>query len=311
VSRFLAAALLFSAGVAWAQSFPSRPVRIMAWSAGTFPDLVARRMAERLAPRWGQPVVVENRAGAAGILAAEAAAQAPADGHTLAWGDPVGWHMYLRQAEAGKASTAPAALVPVSLVVDVPMVLFVGAQVPARSLRELVELSKRDTLFYATPGQLSIHHLTFGLLASRTGLRMQHVPYKGMAQIATDVASGQVAAGLSGLGSIAGFLKEGRIRALAWSGSARFAALPDVPTFAEAGVPDFVVGIQGGFFAHKATPRELIERLARDLGEAARAPEVVELVTRAGAIAVGSTPEEFARAAQKDIERFSEVPRGN
>jgi tripartite-type tricarboxylate transporter receptor subunit TctC len=189
------------------------------------------------------------------------------------------------------------------------MVLFVGAQVPARSLRELVELSKKEPLFYATPGHLSIHHLTFGLLASRTGLRMQHAPYKGIAQIATDVASGQVAAALSGLGSIAGFLKEGRIRALAWSGASRFAALPDVPTFAEAGVPDFVVGIQGGLFAHKATPRELIERLARDLGEAARAPEVAEFVARAGALAVGSTPEEFARAAQKDIERFSEVAR--
>lgn len=307
----VAALLLVWAGAAFAQSFPSRPVRIMAWSAGTFPDLVARRMAERLAARWGQPVIVENRPGAAGIIAAEATVQAPADGHTLAWGDPVGWHMYLQQAEAGKGSTAPAFLVPVSLIVEVPMVLFVSPQLPVRSLREFVDYSRSrgDVLFYATPGNLSIHHLAFELLASRTGMKLQHAPYKTMGQIMTDVASGQVAAAFSGLGTIAGFLKDGRLRPLAWSGTARFGALPDVPTFAEAGVQDFVVGIQGGLFAHKATPRDLIERLARDIGEATRAPEVVEFVTRAGAVAVGSTPDEFARAAQKDIEVFNGVAR--
>lgn len=288
-----------------AQAFPTKPVRLMLWSAGSFPDLVARRMADQLSARWGQPVIVENRPGAAGILAADAAAKAPPDGHTLAWGDPVGWEIHLRQAK--EASGAPGELVPVSLAVEVPMVLFVGAQLPVRTLKELIEVSRsrEPALFYATPGVHSIHDLTFQLLAQRSGLRLQHAPYKAMSQITTDVAAGQVAAAMSGLGSIAGFLKDGRIRALAWSGAARFAALPDVPTFAEAGVPDFVVTIKGGFYAHKATPPGLIERLGRDLGEAARSPEVAQFVARAGAVAIGSTPQEFLRIAQKDIDLFS------
>jgi tripartite-type tricarboxylate transporter receptor subunit TctC len=165
--------------------------------------------------------------------------------------------------------------------------------------------AREPALFYATPGVNSIHDLAFQLLSRRAGLRLQHAPYKAMSQIATDVAGGQVAAAFSGLGSIAGFLKDGRIRALAWSGAERFPALPDVPTFAEAGIADFIVTIKGGFYAHKATPPALIERLGRDLGEVARSPEVVQFVARAGAVAIGSTPQDFARIAQKDIDLFS------
>lgn len=309
VAALLLAAIALFAGAGQAQNFPSKSVRLILWGAGSFPDLVARRMADRLAAKWGRPVVVENRAGAAGILAAEVGVQAPADGHTLVWGDPVGWALFLQNEADRKGGNATASLVPVSMIVDVPMVLFVNSRLPVNTLQEFLQYARtaKEPLFYGTPGVLSIHHLTLELLASRTGIRMQHAPFKGMVQITQSVVAGDVAAAVSGLGSIAGFLKDGRIRGLAWTGPKRFQGLPHVPTFAEAGVPDFVVGIKAGFFAHKDTPRELLMRLSRDLSDAARSPDVVEFVSRAGAVAVGSTPEEFAQAAQRDIELFGRI----
>ena len=301
--------LIAASNAALAQTFPSKPVRLILWGAGSFPDIVARRMTDDLSSRWKQPVIVDNRAGAAGILAAEVGVQAPPDGHTLVWGDPVSWVLY-QETEGNKGgSNATASLVPVSLIVEVPMVVFVGGSSPAKSLQELLALAKSSSkpLLYASPGIMSVHHLSLALLTERAGVRMEHVPYKTMAQIMTDVAGGDVEVSITGLGTLAGFLKDGRVRALAWTGTQRFDGLKDVPTVIEQGIADYAMTIKAGLFAHKATPTDLIARLSRDVGEAARSPEVVKVISGAGAIPVGSTPEEFTRAAARDIELLQGV----
>jgi len=307
--RILLALLCVICGVetSAAQTFPNKPVRLILWGPGSFPDIVARRMKEHLAAKWGQTVIVENRAGAGGLLAAATGVQAPPDGHTLVWGDPVSWAF---NQEGGKGgSNATSQLVPVSLVVEVPMAVFVSSKFPAKTLPELFAYAKAQPkpLQYASPGILSFHHLVLALLAERGGIKMQHVPYRTISQITIDVASGDIAVSLGGLGSVVGFLNDGRIRALAWTGERRFEGLKDVPTVIEQGIPNFALSIKAGFFVHKDTPPELVARLSRDLGEAARAADVVKFVTGAGAIPVGSSPEEFKRAAAKDIELFTAV----
>jgi tripartite-type tricarboxylate transporter receptor subunit TctC len=307
--RILLALLCVICGVeaSSAQTFPNKPVRLILWGPGSFPDIVARRMKEHLTVRWGQPVIVENRAGAGGLLAAAVGAQAPPDGHTLVWGDPVGWAF---NQEGGKgASNAASQLVPVSLVVEVPMVVFVGANFPAKNLKELFAYAKAQSkpLQYASPGILSFHHLVLAHLAERAGVKMQHIPSRTISQISIDVASGDIAVSLTGIGSLTGFLNDGRLRALAWTGERRFDGLKDVPTVMEQGFADVPLSIKAGFFAHKATPPELVARLSRDLAEAARADDVVKFITGAGAIPAGSSPVEFTRAAAKDIELFSAV----
>lgn len=244
-------------------------------------------------------------------MAAEAALQAPADGHTLIWGDPVGWQMFLQHEGRDRSDPQTASLVPLGQVVDVPMVLFVSGKSPARNLQELIALSRasKDPLFYGTPGRYSVHHLVFEHLASRTGANLRNAPFKSISQIAIAVAAGDIAASVVSPIIITGMLKDGRLRALAWSGSRPNEALADVPTFAQAGVPDFVFSIKAGFYVHKATQPELVQRLSRDLAEALRQPQVASLITNAGAIPVGSTPQEFGQAVQRDIELFGKVAR--
>jgi tripartite-type tricarboxylate transporter receptor subunit TctC len=202
-------------------------------------------------------------------------------------------------------------LVPVSMVVEVPMVVFTSAKSPAKTLVEFYAMAKASPtpLLYATPGVLSFHHLTLAHMAERMGVAMTHVPTRGMGPILISVANDEVALSITGLGSMQSFLKDGKIRALAWSGRERFAALPDVPTLSEAGLPGFSMTIKAGLFAHKDTPRPLIERIARDLAEAARAPEVTGFIAANGAIPAGTTPEEFACAAEKDIELLGPLAR--
>ena len=299
------------AGSAWAQRFPVKPVRLVVLSAGAFPDVIARRMADQLTRQWGQPVIVENRPGANGIVAAEAALQAPADGHTLIWGDPVGWHMFLQYEGRDRIDPPTASLVPLGQVVDAPMVMYVSGKLPARNLQEFIALSRasKDPLFYGTPGKFSMHHLVFELLASKTGANLRHAPFKSIPQLAIAVAAGDVTTSMISPGTIIGMLKEGRLRALAWTGSSPYEALPDVPTFAQAGVPDFVVSVKAGFYVHKATPPDLVQRLSRDLAESLRQPQVASVMTNAGAIPVGSSPQEFAQVVQRDIELLSKIAR--
>lgn len=303
--------LWFLAGAALAQSYPVKPVRLIAWGTGSFPDLVCRSLVDPLSAKWGQPVVVENRPGAGGIVAAEAGRQAAPDGHTLVWGDPVGWPIYLQYEAADKGNNPTASLTPVTQLVEVPLMLFSGAKLPVRSIQELISYGRasKESIFYGTPGKYSVHHLALELMSGRLGVPMQHAPYKTMTQIVPAVAAGDIALALSGLPSIAGLLKEGRIRGLAWSGARRNPDFPDVPTFAEAGYADLTFGIKAGLYTHRETPGAIVQRISRDIAEALKTPNVSGLIAKAGALAIGSTPEEFAMSARRDMEVFGGAAR--
>lgn len=303
--------LVITAGAAVAQAYPVKPVRLIAWGTGSFPDLVCRSLIDPLAAKWGQPVIVENRPGAGGILAAEAGRQAGPDGHTLVWGDPVGWQMYIQYEAEDKSNNPTAALVPVTQLVDVPLMLFAGAKLPFRTMAELRSYgsTQKQPLFYGTPGKYSVHHLALELLSGRINVPMQHVPYKTMTQIVPAIAAGDIALSFSGLPSIAGLLKEGRIIGLAWSAARRSPAFADVPTFAEAGLPDMTFAIKAGLYTHRDTPGPIVQRISRDVAEALKHPNVSGLIAKAGALAVGSTPEEFAQGMQRDLDFFGSAAR--
>ncbi len=308
----LALVLTAVVGVAAAQPppWPTKPVRlIVSFAPGGMVDVFARTFQARLAESLGQPVVVENRGGAGGTLAESVLAKAAPDGYTLmVTGDspPANPHLYktldydfLRD------------LAPVSMLVRMPLVLVTNPSVPASSLQDLIShaRSRASPLSYATPGSGTSNHLSMEVLKRLAGVPLTHVPYKGGAQVISDLVGGQVDSTLIALMLAAPQVRAGKVRALALTGDKRSPLLPQVQTFAEAGFPSFPPGQWSGLWLPAGVPPAIVERIYGEFARAARAPDVQGRLQELGAAIVVSTPENFGAFVRSEHARIGTLVR--
>ena len=285
-------------GTAQAQSdYPDRPIKfIVPYSAGGLPDTVARVIAQRLGDRLGQPIVVDNRPGANGVVAAVAMKAAPADGYTLLVTDgsmfSINPHIYKTLSYDYKRD-----FIPVSLAARAPLFLTVHASVPVNTLQEFIDLAKAKpgALNYGSSGIGSSHHLTMEALKSAVGINVQHIPYKGTGQSVPALIGGQVQSLFSALPSLSGFVKTGQVKLLATSVGQRSPLAPSIPAIAET-VPGFDFGVIIGVLAPTGTPPAVVERISNEIAKVARMPEVIQTLTASGVDPVGGSSAEYDRA---------------
>ncbi|MCB4821151.1 Bug family tripartite tricarboxylate transporter substrate binding protein [Roseicella aerolata] len=280
----LAAPALLLAPAALAQSFPDRPVSIIVASpAGGGTDFSARLIAEPLSQRLGVPVVVENRPGGNGLIGLLATARARPDGHTLTVG--YSGTMTGRPAVEGTADLDPQKdFVPIAQLTDTPQVMMVHPSIPARTLQEFVAYAKQrpGQIAYASAGNGSLHHLGTELLKRRTGIDLLHVPYRGTGETISDLLAGRVQFYMNSPPPVIGFLREGKLRAIATTGQQRHPALPDVPSLPESGLADFPVDVWYALYAPARTPQAVQERLAREVRAVLAEPAVQSRAAEAG-----------------------------
>ncbi len=288
-----------------AQGYPDRPVRIVVcYPPGAGPDVEARQFAAVLQLELGQPVVVENKPGFSGLLGLEAVAKAAPDGYTLGSGTPTNLTCNPRLVDRPLFNVEKD-LSPVSQFIEHPWLLYVNAKLPARTLAEFVALAKASPgrISYATPGVGSLPHVTGEWLQKLTGIRLNHIPY-GSANWQTDLVAGTVDATFYPLITLADHVKSGKLRALAVASASRTPVLPDVPSFTEAGLPEFAARAWGGLVAPGGTPAPVIERLAQASARAVRRAEFREFVGKLGATGVGSSAPDFARYLHNERSQY-------
>lgn len=290
------------------QGLHSKPVRLIVPTAGGTNDVLARLLAPKLSERYGQPVIVETKAGAGGNLAADFVARSDPDGHTLLIGynGPIANNVSL----FSKLPFDPVKdFAPITLAVSAPQLLVINPAVSAANLQQFISLAKLQPgkLNYASISPGSGSHLTMEWLKSAAGINLLHVPYKGAAPALTDVLAGTVQAGFFVPGNVLQYGKAGRLRIIASAGEQRFKSIPDVPTLIEAGFPDFVAVAWIGLLAPAATPRQIVALHHREITRALRLPEVHAKLRGIEFDVIASTPEEFQSFIQKDIERWAAV----
>lgn len=308
VRSWLAAIAAMAAWQASAAEYPARPVRlVVAFAPGGSVDVVARLLAQKLAERWKQQVVVDNRPGAGGNVSAEIAARAQPDGHTL----------YMTSAALVVNPSLYASVPydpvrdfsPISLVATVQSVLVSHPALPVRSVKDLVALAKRQPgqINYVSSGSGTSGHLIMELFKSMAAIDIVHVPYKTIGQAYADLVSGQVPLFFPTAPGALPHIQAGRIRPLGVAGSVRSTALPGVPTIAEAGVPGFEAGTWYPLLAPASTPRFVIETIHRDLVQVLGLPDVRERLTGAGIEIVGGTPEQLTAHIRDEIPKWARV----
>jgi tripartite-type tricarboxylate transporter receptor subunit TctC len=292
-----------------AQTYPNKPIRIIVpFAAGGSSDVMARGLGKQLAEQMGTQVVIENRPGGGGGPAMEAVVKSPADGHTLLYGT------------IGTNSVAPVLfknlpvdpnrdLLPVSLLALNPSVLIVHAGLPIQSLPELIAYAKANPgkLSYASAGNGSISHLATELLKTTAQIDMLHVPYKGGGAASVDLLAGNVSLMIETITNAQTLVKTGKVRAIANSGSRRWPTAPELPTFAESGLPSYQVDSWTGLFVAAGTPKAIVDRLNTEVVKASRDPGYRSAMTGLGVEAASSTPEAFASFVRAEMAKWARV----
>ena len=304
----LGAALALSP-CAYAQDYPVKPIRIIVPNPpGGSNDLVGRLVAERLRNRWGQPVLVENRAGASGRIGAEFVAKSAADGYTWLVSAPAA--LVINKNLYAKLSYDADALVPVSVITGGTGVLVVHSSVAAASAQQLIDYAKANPgkLTYASQGTGTIAHLAGGLFDLTTGAKTVHVPYKGSAPAVADLVGGQVHMLFSELATALPHINAGRLRALGVGSDRRHPLLPNVPLLAET-MPGFLFSYWTGMVAPAGTPPAIVRRVSTEIAEGLKDPELSKRVHEASLEPIGSTPEETAAFFRSESERWGRVIR--
>jgi tripartite-type tricarboxylate transporter receptor subunit TctC len=303
-----AVALTCAAALVQAQDYPAKQVRlVLPFPPGGGSDIIARVVAQKLTGSLGQPVIVDNRAGASGNIAAEIVAKSPADGYTLLFGNS---SLSISPAVFQKLNYDPVKdLVPISMASSYPFALAVHPSLPVRSVKGLIALakSKPDALAYASAGGGTMSHMAMELLRLRTGIQVQHLPYKGAAPASVSLLSGETQVAFLVMPVAAVQIKAGKLRGLGVAAPQRSAAAPDVPTMQEAGVKDNVALQWNGFFAPARTPSAVLDRLHREVAKAVHLPDVMQRFEAEGATPSGSSPAEFAAFFRSEAEKWAEV----
>ncbi len=295
-----------AAGPAQADDWPSKPIKIIVpYTPGGSTDTVTRIVMEKLGPRLNQTIVVENRPGANSSLGSALVAKAEPDGYTFLSMLPayiINFHLY-------KLGYKPADLTPVVQMADLPLFLFVSQELPVNNVSELVAYARKnpDKLTYASSGNGSSAHLTGADFALQSKITMTHVAYKGSAPILTDLLGNRVSMVFDPILVPMQYVKQNRLKALAFTGKERWPTEPGIPTMEEAGLPGFVTGSWAGLMAPANTPKPIIERMAREISEIVKEPDVRQKFVDAGFLPVGGTPAQFAELMKKDSARYAEI----
>jgi len=305
---FLALALGLAAG-ARADAFPAKPMKIIVpFAPGGSTDVMARMMADGLTRRMKQQVVVDNKTGAGGNIGADAVAKSPADGYTLVMGS-IGTHATNSLIYPQMPYDTLKDFEPVTQVAAVTLVLVTHPSLPVKSVKELVELLHKEPgrYDYASGGVGASQHLAGELFKYMTHTKMTHVPYKGSAGALSDLLSGRVPIMFADLPLVLAHIQSGTLRALAVGDKQRSAALPDVPTVAEAGVPGYAANAWYGLFAPARTPEAVVDKLQTQIAAILQEPAVRKRMTELGATPVGGKPSEFRAFQAAEIKRWKEV----
>jgi len=308
MGAILTAAGLCVSFAAFGQEYPTRPVHfIVPYTPGTGADILARLLGPKLGERWKVGVPTENKPGATGNIGADFVAKAPPDGHTLLF-------------VATSFGTTPAlqknlpydpvkSFDPVALIATSGLVVVVHPQVPARSMKELIELAKRQPgkMHYSSPGNGGPQHLAMELIKLETGMDIVHVPYKAAAGALADVVGGHIDATVAAVQTAHPHVQSGRLRALAVMSLERSSAYPDVPTMKEQGLPDLEVETWYAAFVPANTPSQIIQKLNGDINTVLRDPQVREAIEKQGMSPVGGTPQRLAELVKNEIPRWNRV----
>ncbi len=303
-------ALLVGATPAIAQAYPSKPIRmVVGFPPGGTSDILARTLSARLSSALGQPVVVENRAGASGNIAAEHVAKSAPDGYTLIMGTT---SLAISQSLYSKLQyDLVRDLAPVTQAANYTNLLVVHPSLPVNTVQELIALAKAKpgALHYGSAGNGTPPHMTGAMFRAFTGVDIQHVPYKGGAPAIADLIAGQITVMFDNVPPLLPHVKAGKMRALAVTSLKRVSALPDVPSLHEAGLTGFDSVGWNGVFAPQGTPREVIGRVQTEIAQILRVPEVRDGLVAQGADPVGNTPEEFGVWVRAEVQKWARVVR--
>jgi tripartite-type tricarboxylate transporter receptor subunit TctC len=289
-------------------TYPNRPIRIVVpFAAGGPSDVLARTVGAKLQQAWGQPVIVDNRTGASGMIGADFVAKSAPDGYTLLLaqvGDAISVSLFPKIPYSFERDFAP-----ITLLGQTAFILVTHPSLSAKNLSELIALakSKPGTLTFGSSGAGTASHLAGESLKSMAAIDMVHVPYKGQAPATTDLLSGQIMLMFNNPITSTGHVKAGRLRALAVSTSQRTKAMPEVPTVAESGLPGFDVGFWLGALAPAGTPRAIVDKLNAEMVKTVHLPDVVKQLEALGVDPVGSRSDEFARTIQSEVVRWAKV----
>jgi tripartite-type tricarboxylate transporter receptor subunit TctC len=311
LSRAGAVAAALASCVAFAQPYPSKPVKIVVpFAAGGAVDIITRVLADRLQPALGQQIVVEPVVGAGGNIGSAAVAKAAPDGYTLLMAT-TGTHTINPGLYKSMPFDAVRDFAPITVIASVPNLLVVHPSVPAKDVRELVALAKSQPgkLNFASFGHGTSNHLSGELFKSVAGVDVVHVPYKNAPQAVLELVGGQVSFAFVNAPLALPQVRAGKLRALAVTGAKRSPAVPDMPTMAEAGLPGFVVESWYGLMAPAGTPQPVVEKLHRDTLAVLARPDLAEAFAKQGADVITSSPAEFASMIAKEKDRWAEVIR--
>jgi tripartite-type tricarboxylate transporter receptor subunit TctC len=293
---------------AYAQGFPARPIRIIVpYAPGGGVDIVARALGQELTRRLGQQIVIENKTGAGGNIGTDAVAKATPDGYTLLIASPAN---AVNPTLYSKLPFDPVRdLTPVALIASVPAVLLAGPALPGKSVKDIVALAKAKpgTLTFGSGGSGTTEHLAGEMLKTQAGIDMLHVPYKGGAAVLPDLISGQISLFFVNQLFALPYIKAGTVRALGVASDERSAALPDIPTFAESGFPDFRVSVWYGIMAPVATPKQIVAQLNREIVAALGSPAMSERLQAMSAKPLPGTPAQFGAFFSDEMARWARV----
>ncbi len=302
-------ACLMVTAAAHAQAYPTRAVRVVVGlSPGGSMDVTARLVSDKLKEVLGQPIIVDNRPGANGVIASELVAKSPPDGHTLMVAG--GGTLAIRhKLELKLPYDAARDFAPIIHVVNLPLLLVVPVALPVRSLRELFSLARQrpGELNYSSSGLGSTTHLSIEMLATQAGVKFAHVPYKGSAQMIPDLIAGQISLAFDQITTAKPHVAAGKLRALGVSTRKPTALMPGLPAIAESGVPNYESISWNGFIAPAATPRAVIERLQSEIDKLIKSRDMTERLAAIGGEAVGGTPEQFAALIKSESARWGRL----
>lgn len=310
-ATLLAGATLMAHSTASAQAYPSRPIKlIVPFPAGGGTDLIAREVANKVAVANGWSIVIDNKPGSGGNLGVDAAAKAPADGYTLVLGQTS--NLAINPTLYAKLPYNPEKdLTPIVEVASAPLVLVVAADSPYKTLADVVAAAKArpESLNYASSGSGTVAHLATEMFQKTAAIKFTHVPYKGAAQGSTDLIGGQIQMYMSSVPTLIGYIKNGKMRAIAVTSPKRTADLPSVPTIAESGFKGFEAVTWFGVAGPAGLPKDVVAKLNGAFNKALQDPEVKKKLASQGAETLGGTPEQFAKLIHEDIGRWGQIVR--
>ena len=290
-------------------AWPSKPVTIVVpFAAGGGTDIGARILAQRLSILWGQPVLIDNKGGAGGNVGLDAVSRAKPDGYTLLTGN-VGTQSINPTLYKKLSYNPDTAFVPLGQFAELPFVLAVTASLPVKNVKELVDMAKAqpEKLTYASSGNGGSPHLSAETFKIATNTKILHIPYQGGGAAMTDLMSGNVDMIFASVLETSGFIKAGKLKALAITSKNRVSAMPDVPTLEESGVTGAESGSWIGLLAPTGTPKEIVEKVSRSLQQAVAMPEIQQQLLAQGAIAKGGTSADFAQLIATDRKRYARI----